>query len=171
MIESNAMNVTKTTTEQPMHVLLFFNWVVFISESNSCVFPATLQCFIISNRGRDKHMLDSTWSSEVMLQCWLVISKKKSAAYQMKPHLKEPCFCRTPRPSAAYPGSPSWTYPGSLSCTPRCASPRRGLPPASGLKRCDSRKIRTNGLEGRRRRRKERTVLIGGNFSLRRKNI
>lgn len=49
----------------------------------------------------------------------------------MKPHLKELCFCRTPRPSAAYPGSPSWTCPGSLACTPRSSSPRREWPPAA----------------------------------------
>lgn len=83
----------------------------------------------------DWNMSDSLWSSDVILQCSLVIRGKKSAAYQKKPHLKELCFCRTPRPSAAYPGSPSWTYRGFLSCTPRSASPRRELPPASGVKR------------------------------------
>lgn len=59
------------------------------------------------------------------------VIKRRIAAYQMKPHLKELCFCRTPRPSAAYPGSPSWTCPGSLACTPRSSSPRREWPPAA----------------------------------------
>lgn len=103
--------------------------------------------FIISNWSL-KRGIQSDVHSEVMLQCSLVVGKK-SAAYQMKPHLKELCFCRTPRPSAAYPGSPSWTCPGFLSCTLRSASPRQALPPALGLKRCKKERGKTK--EGKRR--------------------
>lgn len=50
--------------------------ILFMGQTAVGVLPATLKHFIISNWG-DKHMLDSKWSSEVMLQCSLVIRKKK----------------------------------------------------------------------------------------------
>ena len=112
-------------------------WLYSGSNSCRCAASCYTQDMLLSltEGSQKKNMLDSKWCEQVMLRCSLVIKKKKrSAAYQMKPHLKEPCFCRTPRPSAAYPGSPSWTYPGFLSCTPRSVSPRLELPPALGWK-------------------------------------
>lgn len=63
-----------------MHVILFltvFIDTIIISGSNTCFRLDSNIDIFISNSGGYKHMLDSTWGSAVMLQCWLVISGKK----------------------------------------------------------------------------------------------